>query len=161
MSTPSDWYQDEGQLLGALKQVRPPERPIPTIAGYDELRELRRGGQGIVFSATQRSTRRRVAIKVLLEGAWATESRRRRFEREIDLIAALHHPNIVRLYDSGVTDAGYPYYVMEYLEGVGLDELIGGAAKSYCVLITGGKVTQEGQRRLQAMVDTNDGFKIA
>jgi eukaryotic-like serine/threonine-protein kinase len=131
MSTQSGWYQDEDQLLGALRQVRPPARPTPTIPGYDDVRELRRGGQGIVFSATQRSTRRRVAIKVLLDGAWAAESRRRRFEREIDLIATLHHPNIVRLYDSGVTEAGYPYYVMEYLEGVGLDELIGNEAHAW------------------------------
>ena len=57
---------------------------------------------------------------------------------------------------------------IEHAERFGLAQLhqlrgrIGrGAAKSYCVLMTGGKVTEEGQRRLQAMVDTNDGFKIA
>jgi len=58
--------------------------------------------------------------------------------------------------------------VIEHAERFGLAQLhqlrgrIGrGAAKSYCVLMTGGKVTEEAQRRLQAMVDTNDGFKIA
>jgi len=58
--------------------------------------------------------------------------------------------------------------VIEHAERFGLAQLhqlrgrIGrGAAKSYCVLMTAGKVTEEGQRRLQAMVDTNDGFKIA
>ncbi|HEV2395622.1 MAG TPA: ATP-dependent DNA helicase RecG [Candidatus Sulfotelmatobacter sp.] len=58
--------------------------------------------------------------------------------------------------------------VIEHAERFGLAQLhqlrgrIGrGAAKSYCVLMTGGKVTEEGQRRLQAMVDTSDGFKIA
>ena len=58
--------------------------------------------------------------------------------------------------------------VIEHAERFGLAQLhqlrgrIGrGGAKSYCVLMTGGKVTEEGQRRLQAMVDTNDGFKIA
>lgn len=58
--------------------------------------------------------------------------------------------------------------VIEHAERFGLAQLhqlrgrIGrGAAKSYCVLMTGGKMTEEGQRRLQAMVDTNDGFKIA
>ena len=58
--------------------------------------------------------------------------------------------------------------VIEHAERFGLSQLhqlrgrIGrGAAKSYCILMTGGKVTEEGQRRLQAMVDTNDGFKIA
>ncbi len=58
--------------------------------------------------------------------------------------------------------------VIEHAERFGLAQLhqlrgrIGrGAARSYCVLMTGGKITEEGQRRLQAMVDTNDGFKIA
>ena len=58
--------------------------------------------------------------------------------------------------------------VIEHAERFGLAQLhqlrgrIGrGAAKSYCILMTGGKVTEDGQRRLQAMVDTNDGFKIA
>jgi serine/threonine protein kinase len=127
MSTPSNWYQDDRQLLGALQSgaaERSAERLRPTIPGYDDFHELGRGGQGIVFSATQCSTRRKVAIKILLDGAWASESRRRRFEREIDLIAGLHHPNIVRLYDRGATAAGFPYYVMEYIEGAGLDELV-------------------------------------
>jgi ATP-dependent DNA helicase RecG len=58
--------------------------------------------------------------------------------------------------------------VIEHAERFGLAQLhqlrgrIGrGAAKSYCILMTGGKVSEEGQKRLQAMVDTNDGFKIA
>ncbi|HME33711.1 MAG TPA: hypothetical protein VKF84_00640, partial [Candidatus Sulfotelmatobacter sp.] len=58
--------------------------------------------------------------------------------------------------------------VIEHAERFGLAQLhqlrgrIGrGAAKSYCILMTGGKVTEEGQRRLDAMVKTNDGFKIA
>jgi ATP-dependent DNA helicase RecG len=58
--------------------------------------------------------------------------------------------------------------VIEHAERFGLAQLhqlrgrIGrGAAKSYCILMTGGKVTEEGQRRLDAMVQTNDGFKIA
>jgi serine/threonine protein kinase/Flp pilus assembly protein TadD len=124
MGTPPNWYLDHEQLVAALREGRQGARGQPTIPGYDDLHELRRGGQGVVFQATQRSTKRQVAIKVLLHGAWASESQRRRFEREIDLIAGLHHPNIVRLYDSGVTEAGYPYYVMEYIEGTGLDELL-------------------------------------
>lgn len=122
MSDGSAWYQDEGALLSVLRQAGGPAVPVPAIPGYHDLHLLGRGGQGIVFSAVQRSTRRRVAVKVLLDGAWASESRRRRFEREIDLIAALRHPNIVRLYDSGVTEAGFPYFVMEYLDGQGLDK---------------------------------------
>ena len=68
----------------------------------------------------------------------------------------------------GVDVSNATVMVIEHAERFGLAQLhqlrgrIGrGAAKSYCVLMTGGKVTEEGQRRLQAMVDTNDGFKIA
>jgi len=68
----------------------------------------------------------------------------------------------------GVDVANATVMVIEHAERFGLAQLhqlrgrIGrGAAKSYCVLMTGGKVTEEGQRRLQAMVDTDDGFKIA
>jgi ATP-dependent DNA helicase RecG len=68
----------------------------------------------------------------------------------------------------GVDVSNATVMVIEHAERFGLAQLhqlrgrIGrGAAKSYCVLMTGGKVTEEGQRRLQAMVNTNDGFKIA
>jgi serine/threonine protein kinase len=150
MARGPDWYRDEELLLRELKlgehslcadqsadrsqrdpgispegqgRVRAPGR-APEIVGYEDLEELGRGGQGIVYSGTQASTQRRVAIKVLLAGAWAPEKHRRRFEREVKLVAGLQHPNIVRLYDSGLTNDGHPYYVMEFIEGVGLDELI-------------------------------------
>ena len=145
-----DWYRDEKLLLRELKRggesvradrstkswaasrgasdesrLQPPIRiRVPEIAGYEDLEELGRGGQGIVYGAMQHSTQRKVAIKVLLAGAWAPEKHKRRFQREVELIAALQHPHIVRLYDSGLTDEGYPYYVMEFIAGVGLDELI-------------------------------------
>lgn len=120
----ASWFLDETSLIGEVKRARgamgggaPP--PIP---GYDDLVELRRGGQGAVLAGTQRSTKRRVAIKVLLEGALASGPARRRFEREIDLVASLRHPGIVRVYDSGVTPSGWPYFVMEFVEGRPLDE---------------------------------------
>jgi hypothetical protein len=51
-----------------------------------------------------------------------------RFEREIDVVAKLEHPNIVRLYDRGLTDQGFPYFVMEFIDGVSLDDLIAATA---------------------------------
>ncbi len=130
MSVKVDWFDDPTQLIGAVRASQRETSRAPTIAGYEILRELGRGGQGSVYAATQLSTKRSVAIKVLAEGAWATRTRRRRFEREIDLIATLRHPNIVRLYDSGLTSDGYPYYVMDYVEGMCLDEMIGVAASA-------------------------------
>lgn len=116
-----DWFRDADSLVGELRRAGYGPADIPTIPGFDDLREIRRGGQGIVFSATQRSTRRRVAIKVLLDGALASVTGRRRFEREIDLVAGLRHPNIVSVYDSGQTPDGRMYFVMEFVDGVPLD----------------------------------------
>jgi hypothetical protein len=94
----------------------------PVIAGYDILQELGRGGMGVVYLAVQRATKRRVALKVLLHGGYASDQQRRRFEREVDLAASLRHPHIVTVYDSGTTGDGLPYCVMEHIAGCCLDE---------------------------------------
>ncbi|HUN82662.1 MAG TPA: protein kinase [Phycisphaerae bacterium] len=91
--------------------------PTHLIEGYEIIREIHRGGQGIVYQAVQKSTKRRVAIKVLLEGPYASEAARRRFEREIELVAGLKHPNIVAVFDSGRTADGRQYCVMDYVQG--------------------------------------------
>lgn len=94
-----------------------------TIAGYELAGEIHRGGQGVVYKARHRASGRTVALKLLLEGAFASERQRHRFEREIDVAAGLQHPNIVTLFDSGV-DKGRPYYVMQYVEGVPVDTYV-------------------------------------
>jgi len=122
MNAPSGWFDDEEVLVRELRRSQR-DQSAPRIPGYERLEEVRRGGQGVVFVGTQASTRRRVAIKLVLDGALATREARRRFEREIELVAGLRHPHIVRVYDSGETADGRLYYVMDYIEGVGLDEL--------------------------------------
>ena len=94
------------------------------IEGYDVHSEIHRGGQGVVYRATQRATNRTVALKVLTAGVLATSQQRRRFEREIDLVAQLQHPNIVTLYDSGQTRDGCHYFAMQHIEGVPLDDYV-------------------------------------
>lgn len=128
----STWFLDEAGLLSELRSARQSRIGIPVISGYEEVMELRRGGQGVVYSATQKSTKRRVAIKVLLEGGLASASARRRFEREIDLAANLRHPGIVRVYDSGITGPptpGFAYLVMEFVEGASLADAVAGLRK--------------------------------
>ena len=88
---------------------------------YELLERLDRGGQGVVYKAVQRSTNRIVAVKVLPQGPLSTERQRRRFEREIDLVARLRHSHIVTLYGSGEV-RGSPYFAMEYIEGVPVDD---------------------------------------
>jgi serine/threonine protein kinase len=94
---------------------------IPRIPGYEIHKQIGRGGMGLVYKATQVSTRRVVALKLLLEGPFASDGARRRFEREIALAAQLRHPNIIPIYDSG-TSEGRMYYAMEYIYGLPLND---------------------------------------
>ncbi len=86
------------------------------LDGYEILERLEEGGQGVVYKAIQKATRRTVAIKVLLDGPLASDRQRHRFEREVNLVSRLRHPNIVTLYDSGLV-RGRQYFAMEYVEG--------------------------------------------
>ncbi len=99
---------------------RPLLHPVAAPPGYKIIRELHRGGQGIVYEAVQKTTRRQVAIKVLRDGIASGTRDRARFEREIQALSRLKHPNIVTVYDSGV-DADCLYYVMEYVDGRQID----------------------------------------
>ena len=98
--------------------------PAPRIDGYDVLRRLKHGGQGVVYLAVQRSTKRKVAVKLLLQGVFASRSARRRFEREIELVASLKHPNIIAVFDSGTTPDRHSYCVMDYVRGVPLTQYV-------------------------------------
>lgn len=101
----------------------PPSAPLPEIPGYQILKQIGRGGMGIVYKAIQLSTKRVVALKLLLEGPLAAEHSRRRFEREIALAAQLRHPNIIPIYDSG-TASGRMYYAMEHVFGLPLTDYL-------------------------------------
>ena len=91
--------------------------PGLVIEGYDIIRMLHHGGQGIVYQAVQRSTKRAVALKLLLGGSAASTVSKRRFSREVALLVRLEHPHIVTIFDSGVTPDGIPFYVMDYVDG--------------------------------------------
>ena len=112
--------------LGATVMAGAPPLPraIPQIPNYTIVSEVGRGGQGVVYKAVQQSTKREVAVKVLLAGTLASESERKRFEREMDLIAAMRHPNIVTVFDGGVTSEGHQWYAMEYIEDIRLDSYV-------------------------------------
>ncbi|HXE56652.1 MAG TPA: serine/threonine-protein kinase [Gemmatimonadales bacterium] len=93
------------------------------IGPYRVLRELGRGGMGVVYLAERDDGqfRRRVAIK-LLRASPDAEELHRRFLAERQILASLDHPNIGQLLDGGVTDGQLPYFVMEYVEGVPITE---------------------------------------
>ena len=78
---------------------------------------------GVVYLAMRDdgAFRKNVAIKLLLREA-VSEEFVLRFKQERQVLAALDHPNIARILDGGDTTDGMPYYVMEYVEGLPLDE---------------------------------------
>ena len=96
----------------------------PVIPGYEIIRELGRGGMGVVYLARQERLNRLVAIKVLLGGQYATVTSQARFKAEVDAIGRMQHPNLIQVFDVGEHD-GRVYYSMEYLAGGSLEDRIG------------------------------------
>ncbi|MBP7053520.1 MAG: protein kinase [Phycisphaerae bacterium] len=98
------------------------EKPGARIGRYEILSVLGEGGMGIVYLARQHEPiKRQVALKVIKPGM---DSRRviARFEAEQQALAMIDHPHVARVYDGGVTAAGRPYFVMEYVAGVPITE---------------------------------------
>ncbi len=106
------------------------EQPVPAVAEQPErlgeykiLREIGRGGMGIVYEAIQESLRRHVAVKVLPFSAVMLPDQVTRFQREARAAARLHHGHIVPVFGVG-HDQGVHYYVMQYINGRPLDAVI-------------------------------------
>ena len=91
-----------------------------TIGPYRLVREIGRGGMGIVYEAEQQSPRRAVALKVILGGRHADAVTVRMFQREAESLARLKHPSIAAIYESGRTGEGQHYFAMEMVPGVPL-----------------------------------------
>jgi serine/threonine protein kinase/WD40 repeat protein len=108
-----------GEFTG---DVRTPV-PCDGFGDYRIIREIGRGGMGIVYEAEQISLGRHVALKILPAGSLSDRRQRERFEREARAAARLHHTNIVPVFSVGRQD-GLPYYVMQFIQGLGLDEVL-------------------------------------
>jgi WD40 repeat protein/serine/threonine protein kinase/tetratricopeptide (TPR) repeat protein len=93
------------------------------IGEFRLLREVGRGGMGIVYEAEQESLGRRVALKLLPAGALGDARQVRRFEREARAAARLHHTNIVPVFGVGQHE-GTHYYVMQFIQSQGLDAVL-------------------------------------
>ncbi|QDU87996.1 Serine/threonine-protein kinase PknB [Pirellulimonas nuda] len=112
----------------------PAGKPDPAFARPERLgdlglvREIGRGGMGIVYEAVQDSLGRRVAVKVLPHQTFFDTKKLERFRREARSVGALNHPNVVTVYSVGEQD-GLHYLVMQLIEGASLDELIERIAK--------------------------------
>jgi serine/threonine protein kinase/Flp pilus assembly protein TadD len=98
--------------------------PCPAQLGdYRILREVGRGGMGVVYEAEQASLSRRVALKVLPFAAAIDPKQRQRFQIEAQAAAQLHHPHIVPIFSVGC-DQGIHYYAMQFVEGRSLAAIL-------------------------------------
>jgi serine/threonine protein kinase len=102
------------------------ERLVGNVASLPDLRiirEIGRGGMGIVYEAQQLSSQRKMAVKILYPIGGRSECSRIRFQREIEITAQLDHPNIIPIWMTGES-AEIAYYGMPLIEGATLGSLI-------------------------------------
>ncbi|HUD71768.1 MAG TPA: serine/threonine-protein kinase [Dongiaceae bacterium] len=105
--------------------------PIPeTIGPYRIVSLLGEGGMGRVYEAEQASPRRLVALKVIHTARALSQQHLHMFEREIETLARLKHPNIAAIYESGRTDDGQNYFAMELVRGPLLNQAVTGPVGS-------------------------------
>ena len=103
----------------------PTDSPIGDrrLGDFEIVREIGRGGMGVVYEARQVSLNRRVALKVLRGGLGLSPRAVERFRREAEAAARLHHTNIVPVYATG-EEGGTHFYAMELIDGPSLDQVI-------------------------------------
>jgi hypothetical protein len=111
---PSDVPATAGARAGAL---------LERVGDYRILRELGRGGMGVVYEAERESLKVRVALKVMRPTIRPDATRLRRFHSEARAAARLHHSNIVPVFDYGEQD-GVCFYAMQMISGVGLNQMV-------------------------------------
>jgi serine/threonine protein kinase/WD40 repeat protein len=113
-----------GPASGPSARTATPDGTTPRQLGeYRILREVARGGMGIVYEAVQESLGRHVALKVLPFQSLANATHRERFRREARAAANLHHTNIVPVFGVGEHD-GIHYFAMQFIQGQGLDSVL-------------------------------------
>lgn len=98
---------------------------IRQLGDFRIVREIGHGGMGVVYEAVQESLGRRVALKVLSPALLGSERAVGRFRREAETVARLHHTNIVPVFGVG-EERGLHYYVMQFIDGQPLNEVIDG-----------------------------------
>jgi WD40 repeat protein/serine/threonine protein kinase len=96
-------------------------RPPSSFPGYRILRLLGQGGMGAVYEAEQVHPHRVVALKVIRPGL-VSPALLKRFAHEADILGRLHHPGIAQIYEAGVAEDGQPFFALELIRGLPLDE---------------------------------------
>ena len=132
------------QVKEAREEVteKPAAGPLPSLerlGDYRIIREIGRGGMGVVYEAEQVSLGRHVALKVLPGSFWPTPGPSSGSSARRNRAARLHHTNIVPVFGVGEHE-GLPYYVMQFIQGLGLDEVLEELKRMKPVTREGGSV---------------------
>ena len=106
------------------EEVQTAKQAVRELGQYRLRRKLGQGGMGEVYLAEHRLLKRPCAIKRIHPKYLDNAEQLKRFEREVQATAQLRHPNTVEIYDYGRADDGTFYYVMEYLPGMSLEEIV-------------------------------------
>lgn len=116
--------EEQHRRSGDSSASRGAMQSMPQALGdFRLIREIGRGGMGVVYEAVQNSLKRHVALKVISFLIAGSEKQLKRFRREAESAASLHHSNIVPVYGIG-EDHGLQYYAMQLIDGVTLAEII-------------------------------------
>src|SRR2546421_5563197 len=128
MQSPIDPTQPPAATAGQPTAEAPPPSRRPKhdepqhIGPYRILEKMGEGGMGLVYKAEQREpVRRLVALKVIKLGM-DTKEVIARFEAERQALALMSHPNVAKVFEAGMTEAGRPYFAMEFVAGVALNQ---------------------------------------
>ncbi len=134
----ADEIREVFSALGLVEGLKPSPRDVvtprsdgmpdaaigfPEIDDFRVIREIGRGGMGVVYEAEQIALGRRVALKVLPAGLHADATSVQRFQQEARAAAAMHHSNIVPVFEVGSVN-GLHFYAMQFIVGDGLDRVI-------------------------------------
>ncbi|MCM2374948.1 protein kinase domain-containing protein [Aporhodopirellula aestuarii] len=113
-----DQTSDSNRSSSLIKTFHPEQ-----LGDYRIIREIGRGGMGVVYEAEQESLGRHVALKILPAQLMSDSKQRRRFTREARAAARLHHTNIVPVFGVGEAD-GISYYAMQFIPGMPLNDVL-------------------------------------
>jgi WD40 repeat protein len=117
----------DGETVTASVSARAPDnlQELPTVAGYELLEVLGRGGMGVVYKARQQGLHRLVALKMILAGGHASANDLARFRSEAETVACLQHPNIVQIHEIAESE-GRPFFSLEFVSGGSLADQLDG-----------------------------------